>query len=55
MEWRDLDVGAARRPESAISILAEVIAVRTGRTGESPREASGPIRPEAAPETTSGS
>jgi xanthine dehydrogenase accessory factor len=43
-----LDVGARTPSETAISILAEVIAVRTGRTGESLRETSGPIHPEAA-------
>jgi xanthine dehydrogenase accessory factor len=47
-----LDVGARTPSETAISILAEVIAVRTGRTGESLRETSGPIHPhaEAAPD-----
>jgi xanthine dehydrogenase accessory factor len=44
-----LDVGARTPSETAISILAEVIAVRTGRTGESLRETSGPIHPETAP------
>jgi xanthine dehydrogenase accessory factor len=34
--------------ETAVSILAEVIAVRTGRQGESLRETSGPIHPGAA-------
>jgi len=43
-----LDVGARTPSETAISILAEVIAVRTGRTGESLRETSGPIHPEGA-------
>jgi len=43
-----LDVGARTPSETAISILAEVIAVRTGRTGESLRETSGPIHPETA-------
>ena len=45
-----LDVGARTPSETAISILAEVIAVRTGRTGESLRETSGPIHAETAPE-----
>jgi xanthine dehydrogenase accessory factor len=43
-----LDVGARTPSETAISILAEVIAVRTGRTGESLRETSGPIHPGTA-------
>jgi xanthine dehydrogenase accessory factor len=45
-----LDVGARTPSETAISILAEVIAVRTGRTGESLRETSGPIHSETARE-----
>jgi xanthine dehydrogenase accessory factor len=44
-----IDVGARTPSETAISILAEVIAVRTGRTGESLGETSGPIHPEPAP------
>jgi xanthine dehydrogenase accessory factor len=43
-----LDVGARTPVETAVSILAEVIAVRTGRGGESLRETSGPIHPEGA-------
>jgi xanthine dehydrogenase accessory factor len=43
-----LDLGARTPSETAISILAEVIAVRTGRTGESLRETSGPIHAESA-------
>ena len=48
-----LDVGARTPPETVVSILAEVIAVRTGRAGESLRETSGPIHPDAATEAES--
>jgi xanthine dehydrogenase accessory factor len=47
-----LDVGARTPPETVISILAEVIAVRTGRAGESLRETSGPIHPQVVTEAS---
>jgi xanthine dehydrogenase accessory factor len=43
-----LDLGARTPAETAVSVLAEVIAVRAGRGGESLRETSGPIHPQAA-------
>lgn len=38
-----LDIGARTPPETVVSILAEVIAVRTGRSGESLKQTDGPI------------
>ncbi len=40
-----LDIGGSTPEEMAISILAEIIAVRHGRTGGSLKQGSGPIRP----------
>lgn len=44
-----LDIGAASPEEMAISILAEIIAARNGRSGGALTAASGRIRPEPAP------
>ena len=38
-----LDIGANTPAETAVSILAEILAVRSGRVGGRLREASGPI------------
>lgn len=40
-----LDIGARVPYETAISVMAEIIAVRSGRSGEALRTTQGPIRP----------
>ena len=39
-----LDIGASTVEETAVSVLAEIIAHRAGRQGQPLREAAGPIR-----------
>ena len=39
-----LDIGASTVEETAVAVLAEIIAARAGRRGQPLREAEGPIR-----------
>jgi xanthine dehydrogenase accessory factor len=41
-----LDLGARTPEETAVSVLAEIVASRTGRRGERLSETSGPIHSE---------
>ncbi len=44
-----LDIGATTPAETAVSIMAEVLAVRSGRPGGHLADAKGRIHPEPAP------
>ena len=44
-----LDIGASSQPETALSILAEIVALRAGRSGGRLRESGSRIHAEAAP------
>jgi xanthine dehydrogenase accessory factor len=46
-----LDIGSATAEETAIAVLAEIVAHRAGRTGRSLRDTDETIRPRSAPET----
>jgi xanthine dehydrogenase accessory factor len=43
-----LDIGSSTVEETAVAILAEIVASRAGRAGQSLREGSGPIRRDRA-------
>jgi xanthine dehydrogenase accessory factor len=43
-----LDIGARTPAETAIAVLGEILALRSGRRGGRLAEASGPIHPRAA-------
>jgi xanthine dehydrogenase accessory factor len=43
-----LDIGGATPTETALSIVAEIVAVRAGRSGGSLRAAQGPVHPPAS-------
>jgi xanthine dehydrogenase accessory factor len=44
-----LDIGAGTTAETAVAVVAEIVAVRAGRTGGSLRDRDTPIHAEVAP------